>query len=89
MAITSSNIQLPNGEPALQLTINNGDLEKITQVVSDWNFRDYQSFIRFAVSIMLVTINKSITIQTETGATPVVPNPNLLKTPIGSQTSEN
>lgn len=89
MAITSSNIQLPNGEPALQLTINNGDLEKITQVVSDWNFRDYQSFIRFAVSIMLVTINKSITIQTETGATAVVPNPNLLKAPIGSQTSEN
>lgn len=79
MAISSSNILLGNDEQALQLTINNGDLEKINQVMNDWDFRDYQSFIRFVVSIMLVTKNKSITIQTETGATPVMPNPSLLK----------
>lgn len=79
MAVTATDIRLKDGETAVQLVINNGDLEKINQVIEKWNFRDYQSFIRFAVSIMLVTKSTSITIQTDTGATPVVPNPSLLK----------
>ena len=79
MAVTATDIRLKDGETAVQLVVNNGDLEKINQVIEKWNFRDYQSFIRFAVSIMLVTKSTSITIQTDTGATPVVPNPSLLK----------
>ena len=78
MAVTATDILLDTNEPAVQLVINNGDLEKINQVIKDWNFRDYQSFIRFAVSIMLDTEDKFLAIKKNTTLTPVRPSDALV-----------
>jgi hypothetical protein len=47
----------------LVLTLDNGDMEKFEQVMNEWSFKDEQSFLRFAMSIFLVTEGKSLWIQ--------------------------
>ena len=42
------------------LEIDNGDLEKLTQCMANWKFKDHQSFLRFAMSLLIVTEDKSL-----------------------------
>jgi hypothetical protein len=47
----------------LHLIIDNGDLDKLDLVLDKWSFKDYQSLIRFSVSLLLLTEDKSISIK--------------------------
>ncbi len=64
---------------ALQLCVDNGDLEKLKQAIEKWEFKDYQSLIRFSVSLLLLTENKSITIKMKGVQTDIQPAIDLLK----------
>ena len=63
----------------LILEFNNGDKEKFEQLLSDWNFKDEQSLLRFAMSVMLLTKDKTLTITTEEGNEKVAPKEDSLK----------
>lgn len=58
----------------LELRFDNGDLTKLDNVIREWNFKDYQSFFRFAISIMLVTEDKFLSILTNGEVTPIKPS---------------
>jgi len=47
----------------LILEIDNGDLEKLNQCMANWKFKDHQSFLRFAMSQLIVTEDKSLWIK--------------------------
>lgn len=47
-----------NGE--LTLTLDKGDREKLNQSLHEWGFKDYQSLIRFVVSVLLVSEDKTL-----------------------------
>lgn len=47
----------------LKLEIDNGDLTKLNEAITKWKFKDYQSFMRFAVSIMLLNEDPSFSIK--------------------------
>jgi hypothetical protein len=64
----------------LTLVIDNGDRENLTKVLSAWNFKDEESFLRFVSSIMLDTQEKAIYIQRNSAPMRVSPAPNLLAT---------
>jgi hypothetical protein len=49
----------------LLLELDGGDLSKLNQVIDKWQFKDYQSFIRFAVSVFLLSDGKSIVINND------------------------
>lgn len=70
-----------DGEDAGKLTleIDNGDLAKLNKVISTWGFRDYQSFLRFAVSIMLITEDKFLAIQADGEKKSIKPAADYLK----------
>ncbi len=47
----------------ITLKIDNGDLKKMEEVLTKWNFKDIQSFWRFSISILLQTEEKKLWIQ--------------------------
>jgi hypothetical protein len=51
----------------LELAIDNGDKEKLDQALKKWQFKDYQSLLRFATSVLLLTQDKSLWIIEEDG----------------------
>jgi hypothetical protein len=63
----------------LHLIIDNGDLDKLDQVLDKWSFKDYQSLIRFSVSLLLLTEDKSISIKMKGSQTEIRPASELLK----------
>lgn len=63
----------------LHLHIDNGDLDKLQQAMEKWSFKDYQSLIRFSVSILLLTENKSISIKMNGTQKDIQPASDLLK----------
>ena len=63
----------------LLLEFENGDKEKFLQIMSDWNFVDEQSFLRFAMSAMILTTDKTLTITTENGNEKIAPKDSSLK----------
>lgn len=63
----------------LTLELDNGDRTKLEQAFTEWNFKDYQSFLRFVVSAMLLTTDKSLTITTDNGNEKIVPRDDVLK----------
>lgn len=63
----------------LRLDVDNGDLEKLNQVIEKWNFRDYQSLMRFAISIMIVTEDNTLGIKSNGNIQPITPAREYLK----------
>ncbi len=57
----------------LDLRLDNGDLSKLNDVINKWNFKDYQSFFRFAISILLVTEDKFLAILENGEVNPIKP----------------
>jgi hypothetical protein len=62
----------------LHLVIDNGDVDKLDQALNKWSFKDYQSLIRFSVSILLLAEDKSISIKMNGIQTNIQPAPELL-----------
>src|SRR6266513_2849713 len=63
----------------LILTLDNGDQEKIDQVISKWRFKDYQSFLRFTVSTMLLNENNFLSITLDGAQQDIKPPAHSLK----------
>jgi hypothetical protein len=63
----------------LLVEIDNGDLEKLGQCMSKWSFKDHQSLLRFAMSILLVTEENSLWIKTEGRQQAITPAKEYLK----------
>ncbi len=57
----------------MTLEFDNGDKEKFEQLMQNWRFKDEQSLIRFAMSVMLLTIDQTVTITTDDGDQKVKP----------------
>ncbi|HDV5783367.1 TPA: hypothetical protein RJD83_000279 [Legionella pneumophila] len=66
-------------EDKLILEIDNGDLSKLNDVMEKWGFKDYQSFMRFAVSILLLNEEKSVGIKLDGLKQDIAPASDLLK----------
>ena len=62
----------------MTLVIDNGDRENMDKVLSKWQFKDEESFIRFVTSILLDTQDNSIYIQRNFAPAKVTPAPHLL-----------
>lgn len=69
-----------NEKSELTLILDNGDLKKLNDVMKKYSFKDYQSFIRFAVSLLLLNENenKSVSIKMNGISTDVVPSDDLI-----------
>lgn len=63
----------------LILEFDNGDLEKIEQTMKKWNFKDYQSFTRFAVSTLLLVEDNNLSIKLDGMVKNIVPPANFRK----------
>ena len=65
--------------------LNNGDRVALEQVMQKWNFRDEESFIRFAIALMVKAEGNRIWIQINGLQTILTPNENLLQRPNNPQ----
>ncbi len=74
MAITSR-----NEENKLILDVDNGDLVKLNEVLEKWSFKDYQSLLRFSISLLLLNEEKYITIKLDGEKKDLVPSKDLIK----------
>lgn len=63
----------------LILEIDNGDLVKLDEVMEKWSFKDYQSLLRFSISVLILSENKSISIKLEGRQQDITPASDLLK----------
>jgi hypothetical protein len=63
----------------LILEIDNGDLTKMEEALRRWNFKDEQAFLRFTVSILLVTEEKKLWIQENGNPIPIAPAKHSIK----------
>jgi hypothetical protein len=63
----------------LILEIDNGDLTKLDDALQKWNFKDYQSLLRFSVSMLILNEDRSFSIKRNGEQKSVVPASDLLK----------
>jgi hypothetical protein len=63
----------------LILEIDNGDLTKLEDVIKKWSFKDYQSFFRFAISLLILNEEKSVSIKVDGTQQTFAPASDLLK----------
>ena len=63
----------------LILEIDNGDLTNLNEVMKKYSFKDYQSLMRYCVSILLVNENKYVSITLNGIKTDIVPSPDFIK----------
>ncbi len=63
----------------LILEIDNGDLAKLNEVMEKWSFKDYQSLLRFSVSILLLNEAKSFGLKIDGTQQEIIPAKELLK----------
>lgn len=60
--------------------LNNGDRDAMNTVIESWNFKDTESFLRFAIAILLKTKDsKKIVIEEDGHPTTVSPGAGLIK----------
>ena len=52
-----------NNNKDLLLEINNGDLTTLNEIKEKWSFKNYQSLIRFAASVMTLAEELSLVIK--------------------------
>ncbi len=65
---------------ALELTINNGDLKALGEIVEKWGFKDEESALRFALAILSVTKRGALMQEKQDGSsTALQPAESLLK----------
>ncbi len=62
----------------LTLNIDNGDLKKFDEILRKWKFKDYQSFLRFAASLFILSEDQSVSIKMNGQQTEIQPVADLL-----------
>ncbi len=66
-------------ENNLILNIDNGDLVKLKEVLNKLSFKDYQSLIRFSISLLLLNEEDYITIKLDGEKKDMIPSKDLIK----------
>lgn len=66
-------------ENKLILEIDNGDLDKINKAMEKWAFKDYQSLLRFAISVFILSDDNSISMKMDGTQQTITPAPDFLK----------
>ena len=54
-------------------------LVKLNEVLEKWSFKDYQSLLRFSISLLLLNEEKYITIKLDGEKKDLVPSKDLIK----------
>ena len=57
----------------LKLELDNGDLVRFEEVIKAWNFKNEQAFLRFVVSLLIETEDKSLWMKSNGEITKVEP----------------
>ncbi len=73
MAVTSK-----DGENKLNLEIDNGDYKEFMNAMKKWDFKDHQSLMRFAISLLVLNENKFFPIKVKNEERYIVPAADLL-----------
>lgn len=63
----------------LILELDNGDRTEFEKVMAKWSFRDHQSLMRFAVSLLVLNENKHFPIKVDNHERDIVPAVHLIK----------
>jgi len=63
----------------LELEIDNGDLTKLDEAMTKWAFKDYESLLRFSISLLILNEDKSFSIKMDGTQSDVVPAPDSIK----------
>ena len=66
-------------ENIIKLEINNGDYKEFKNAMKKWSFRDNQSLIRFAISLLVLNENKFFPIKVRDEDRYIVPAADLLE----------
>jgi len=72
-------VKSKKNENNLILELDNGDLTKLDAAMEKWHFKDYQSLLRFVVSMLILNETTSFTLQMDNRQQDVVPSADLLK----------
>lgn len=63
----------------LMLELDNGDYTEFKKVMDKWKFKDHQSLMRFAISILVLNENSYFSIRVDNEERNIVPISSLLK----------
>jgi len=66
-------------EGKISLDIDNGDLRTIKNTIEKWKFKDIESYLKFAISVLARTENKNIWIEEKDTRIKLAPAEQLLK----------
>lgn len=63
----------------LVLTLDNGDYAEFKKVMDKWDFKDHQSLMRFALTLLTLNENNYFPIKLDNQPRDITPAPHLLK----------
>lgn len=63
----------------LTLILDNGDYTEFIKALEKWNFKDHQSLLRFAISLLALNENNYFPLKVDGIARDVVPASHLIK----------
>ena len=63
----------------LILELDNGDYDKLIECMEKWSFKDHQSMLRFAMSVLLVSEDRSLSIKMDGRQQAIAPAKEYLK----------
>ncbi len=63
----------------LILELDNGDCREFEKVMEKWSFKDHQSLMRFAISLLVLNENRHFPVKVDDKNRDVIPASHLLK----------
>ena len=83
MSIVKKDISIPveGGQPIkkIELTIDNGDLQALNQIIEKYNFKDDEAALRFALYVLLRSENNTVSVEEGGKKVNLVPSEKLIK----------
>ncbi len=80
MAIKKITTEVPSSDGSIVLNFDNGDYEVLNTIKQQWNFKDEESLLRFALTILYKAGEQSVSIKDESGSEVTLkPTENMLK----------
>ena len=76
-----------DGKESLTVIFDNGDLKALEMIEEKWNFKNKESFFRYAMAIFLSTEDKQLWVKADGQSKAIMPVDDLLKSQ-NRQTSE-
>jgi hypothetical protein len=77
MAIKKISDDIAQG--AIDVQINNGDLQALTKITDEWDFKDIESALRYAVAVLSIAKDRKLFYETDEGDKRVIEPADSLK----------